>query len=126
MPRRFYQLKNRTPLLVVGAALFVGWFFLTIVSLGPEWAGFPDSWHTGFAYEVDNDKMPTATFLVVHCVLTLLVGVAAFCLCKNQKRGGGRLILLFAVAMRLAAIWGEPIHESDFYRYAWDGQSSLS
>ncbi len=31
-----------------------------------------------------------------------------------------------AALIRLTAIFGEPIHENDFYRYLWDGKVSLS
>ncbi|MEM9531148.1 MAG: hypothetical protein AAGA23_09520 [Pseudomonadota bacterium] len=44
-------------------------------------------------------------------------------------RAGGEIdvkaVLLWCVALRLVAIWGEPIYEDDYFRYLWDGRQTV-
>jgi hypothetical protein len=102
------------------------WVFLTAVSNGIDATWLPASWRAGFGYEVDNDAMPTATYLAVHFLATVLVGVVVWWCWRRKIVPKTGVILFFAIAMRLIAMVGEPIHESDFYRYVWDGKSALA
>ena len=126
MPRRLLRNNAESVLWVCGSILVALWILLTAVSNGIDWAWLPESWRLGFRYEVDNDRMPTATYLVVHVLATVLIGgVAWWCYRKEYFPKSG-VIFIFAIAMRLVAMIGEPIHESDFYRYVWDGKSVLA
>jgi hypothetical protein len=57
--------------------------------------------------------------LAVWAVAWLVAVVAAF---RLPRRLAGPLILLAAVAMRLAALAGPPTTTDDFHRYSWDGR----
>ncbi len=111
---------------LVGIVLVGLWVFLVLLSRGLDFPFFPEEWRSGFAWEVDNRFMPTGTYLVVHALGCLLL----YLLFLQLKRGKWMLsassLLAFSVVLRLVAMWGEPIHESDFYRYIWDGKSSIS
>ncbi len=91
-----------------------GWCYLTLLSHG--W------WSAGFAYDVDNDAMPTWTYMLVQAGLCLsLIGTFAWMRHASVRHLGWVLLVVGAV-LRLVALFGEPIHESDFYRYLWDGK----
>lgn len=125
MLRRFLRPLKSAPLVSCGAFFVFLWLFLTAVSLGFDLDWLPDSWQAGFTYEVDNDAMPTVTFLAAYVIATFALGATVWTVCKRGISIGAWSVIVFAIAMRLIAMFGEPIHESDFYRYIWDGKSAL-
>ncbi len=114
--------RDKTLILFLGVALSLSWLFLSRLSHGIDLAWLPASWQAGFAYEVDNNLMPTGTYLVVHLVSSVALIFVVFRL--RDRSIGWVPIVFFALLVRLCAIPGEPIHESDFYRYLWDGKSA--
>ncbi len=77
-----------------------------------------------FAYERSNDSMPTGIYLTIHFALFAIMAGTAFGLWKKSalSRFQLRLIIGFAILFRIILIPSTPIHESDFYRYQWDGK----
>lgn len=112
----------------IGLVIVLLWLLITWLSHGIGFDWLPIRLQSGFAYEIENDFMPTAAFFVLHllCWTLLLFGLG-----KIRRRASiSRRTLLgiwgVTVLLRLIAICGEPIHENDFYRYLWDGQVSIS
>ncbi|MGY8643920.1 MAG: hypothetical protein ACKVJU_22845 [Verrucomicrobiales bacterium] len=68
--------------------------------------------------------MPTGIYLTIHFALFAIMAGTAFGLWKKSalSRFQLRLILGFAILFRIILIPSTPIHESDFYRYQWDGK----
>lgn len=106
--------SNQVVLLFLVLVQVGGWIFLTLLSRG--------QWSDGFAYEVDNDAMPTWIYVLVQAGMGVSL-IATFLFLKSRKvRYFGWGIFVIAGVLRLIAMMGEPIHESDFYRYLWDGK----
>ncbi len=82
----------------------------------------------GFHYEVSNNKMPLEAFLLIFLVMCLLSVVPLSKLKRKVSDAGIKsplpFILLFALIFRLILLFSVPVHESDFYRYLWDGKSA--
>ncbi len=69
--------------------------------------------------------MPTGTYLTIHAglfVIMLLVGGWFVKKRIDAGRTGVLTVIGFAVLFRVILIPSTPIHESDFYRYLWDGK----
>ncbi|NNE93913.1 MAG: hypothetical protein HKN23_19865 [Verrucomicrobiales bacterium] len=101
-------------LLISGLCTTAIWIALLVIS--PE-----------FAWEIENDDRPTGRFLAAHfCAFTAMAVAGWFCVKRNSPVPDSRknLVLLvgFAVLFRAILIPSTPIHESDFYRYQWDGK----
>jgi len=111
-----------------GLALVLLWILITCLSRGISLDWLPASWQSGFAYEVSNDQTPTGSFLVLQSIAWLLLLFAVIQIRSSSRTSGPILIFVVGMALliRLIAIFGEPIHENDFYRYLWDGEVSLS
>lgn len=104
--------------ILLGCGIFqiLGWVLLTLISRGV--------WTEGFSYETPNDATPTWTFVIIQGLLGLnLIGCLLY-LKDKISRLVSPVILTIAILLRLIAIPGEPIHESDFYRYLWDGKTA--
>ena len=83
----------------------------------------------GFHYEVSNNQMPIEAFLIIYLVLCLLSVTPLSNLSRKATDAGITsplaFILLFALVFRLILLFSVPVHESDFYRYQWDGKSAI-
>jgi len=111
--------RSRSPktiLTATGAVSAALWLLLTLISLGhiPPFAGF--------APELPNREMPTHAFLAIHFLLAALALAPLIAFRKNLSALPLRPILFFAIALRLLALPGAPIHENDFHRFLWDGK----
>ena len=53
-------------------------------------------------------------------------GVGVVCALRLPKRVAIPAVFALAVALRLAALGGEPVLSDDLYRYAWDGRVQVS
>ena len=78
----------------------------------------------GFHYDNRNDDMPTGYWLTLHflagaILLTLICRIG-----RKSQRSIALPIIAFALVFRLILLPSVPIHENDFYRYLWDGQST--
>jgi len=106
----------RSVLIASGLISVVLWILLTLISRGliPSFAGFDP--------ELPNRQMSTHAFLAIHFLLGVLVLTPLILFRKKLSILPLRPILLFAIALRLAALFGIPIHENDFHRYLWDGK----
>ena len=106
----------RLILIASGAISALLWLLLTLISHGhlPPFASFDPS--------LPNDAMPTRAYLAIHFLLAGLAIVPLILFRKNLSALPLRPIILFAIALRLAALPGAPIHENDFHRYLWDGK----
>tara|TARA_R110002096_G_scaffold35629_12_gene100345 strand:+ start:953 stop:2542 length:1590 start_codon:yes stop_codon:yes gene_type:complete len=120
MPR----ISPKSLLLGSGVILCLLWLLMTLISRGIPVDWLPQSWQVGFAYEVDNDAMPTGSFLVGQILASLGLVAVIYQLRNAKLPSVAGVILGFSLLMRLIAVPGEPIHESDFYRYLWDGHSA--
>tara|TARA_B110000305_G_scaffold240323_1_gene310589 strand:+ start:343 stop:1908 length:1566 start_codon:yes stop_codon:yes gene_type:complete len=92
-----------------------GWLWITLLSRGVGSAGF--------AYEVDNDATPTWLYFWIQFSLGLVI-LLTFTLLRKKPLPGKAVwitVVTGAMLLRFVAVFGEPIHESDFYRYIWDG-----
>lgn len=80
----------------------------------------------GFYYEINNSEMPTEIFLAVFFVIFVIYLVIIALIQKSslQKYSIG-IIIFFAVLFRVVMLPTEPVHENDFYRYIWDGKSTI-
>lgn len=83
-----------------------------------------DNLHHGFYYEVSNKDMPSAVFFVLFSAAFFIY----FAICKKTEKSSADkktfgLVILFSVLFRLILWPSVAIHESDFYRYLWDGKS---
>lgn len=129
---------NKKWICVVGFVSLVLYGFLAWMSNGLPIALF--GMENGFYYEVNNNDMPTEVFLIVYGVLFAIYWFVIekirhreqsevnqdFGLPRrNTPRNDVWVIVWFAVVFRLVMVFGQPIHENDFYRYHWDGRSSI-
>ncbi|MDF1813105.1 MAG: glycosyltransferase family 39 protein [Verrucomicrobiales bacterium] len=101
-------------ILACGLIQVAGWVFLTLLSHG--------RWSEGFAYETANNLMPTWAYVAVQGATGIALIATFLWAHRRSMKISVSTIVLFAVAIRLIAAAGEPIHESDFYRYLWDGK----
>ena len=80
----------------------------------------------GFYYDVNNNDMPTIAFLFLFGVIFLFVSFLAWKISKNPpQKHTLKWIILFSILFRIIILPGELIHESDAYRYIWDGKALL-
>lgn len=132
-------MKNSYGLLItVGIFLTLIWSAITFISFGlPESACVVlkattfgifncaiDVLHNGFFYEVSNKNMPTAIFIVLFTMAFFIYLAVVVRIGKNPanvKSFG--IVILFSILFRLILLPSVAIHESDFYRYLWDGKS---
>lgn len=133
-----YLKDARSLLIASGIFLTLIWAALTLISFGlPQpvcnalkavtfgfFNGAIDALHNGFFYEVPNRNMPTPVFLFlfstaffVYFLIVLRIGRRP----DSVKSFG--IVALFSILFRLVLLPGVAIHESDFYRYLWDGKS---
>jgi len=70
-----------------------------------------------------NDKWALLVRLAVWAVVWAF---GVLCALRLPKRVAVPAVFLVAVALRLAALAGEPILSDDLYRYAWDGRVQIS
>jgi len=127
-------------LALLGTILLGIWTFVTALSKGLslqlcEWVDhitfhkFHDlvyKMHNGFYYDVSNSDMPTIIFFVLFVISCALVFYGLLLVEKKMcDRNTLIIICFFAVMFRLILVPAEPIHENDFYRYLWDGKSSI-
>jgi len=76
-----------------------------------------------FEHETEVLGRPIVAFVAVFLLLEAVALLAVWAL---QRAGGGKtFVLAVALAMRLAWFGSEPVQETDFYRYMWDGQVVL-
>ncbi len=89
----------------------------------------------GFHYETPNQEMPLTAFLLIYAALCLLSIIPLAKLKRQLPSAEAKpskfsltsplpLILMFSVFFRITLLFSIPIHESDFYRYLWDGKSA--
>jgi hypothetical protein len=80
----------------------------------------------GFQYANSNDDMPTGWWLSLHSA----AGAILLCLFRRLRKSSRASVSLpiigFALLFRLILLPSVPIHENDFYRYLWDGQSTAA
>lgn len=89
----------------------------------------------GFHYEIANREMPITAFLIIYALLCLLSIIPLSKLPRKLPPSSKNitpwiksplfLILLFSLIFRLVLIFSVPVHESDFYRYLWDGKTAI-
>lgn len=80
--------------------------------------------HNGFYYDVPNKNMPTAIFLVLFSFAFFFYFAVAVKIDKYPDSAKSFLIvIIFSILFRLILLPSIAIHESDFYRYLWDGKS---
>jgi len=80
----------------------------------------------GFHHDLNTDDMPTAAFLVVQFALWLVMWSTGWHLLSRPATPAVLVSILgFAVLFRAILIPAIPIHASDFYRYLWDGKSTV-
>jgi alpha-1,6-mannosyltransferase len=125
-------------LIVVGIFLVLIWLAVTFISFGlPKvvcsafmavppgfFSGTVNTLHNGFFYEVPNRNMPTAVFIFlfsaaffIYFIITVKIGKGP----ASVKSLG--IVILFSILFRLILLPSVAIHESDLYRYLWDGKS---
>ena len=75
-----------------------------------------------FSYERTKGRPIVEFFSVslVACLISLLGLLLGLRIVGNRKRVFG-VIIFFAVVLRLAFVFTNPILEIDYYRYLWDG-----
>ena len=97
----------------------------TLIWVGVAWLshGIGDS--AGFQYQTPNDDMPTGWWLLLHFVAGAIL-LWVFCRLRKKSPSPALPIIGFALVFRLILLPSVPIHESDFYRYLWDGQSTAA
>jgi len=125
-------------LIAVGIFLALIWVTVALVSFGlpvavcnviktvtfGAFSNAIDTLHNGFFYEVPNRDMPTAVFIFLFSVAFFVYFAVAVRIGKSPaiaKSFG--IVILFSVLFRLILLPSVAIHESDFYRYLWDGKS---
>jgi len=125
-------------LIAVGIFLALIWLAVTFISFGlpvtvcsvintVTFGAFSSAiaaMHNGFYYEIPNKNMPTAIFLVLFTMAFFIYLAVVARIGKspaNVKSFG--IIMLFSILFRLILLPSVAIHESDFYRYLWDGKS---
>ena len=128
---------NRS-LIAVGIFLALIWMAVALISFGlpvtvcsvintVTFGAFSSAiaaMHNGFYYEIPNKNMPTAIFLVLFTMAFFIYLAVVARIGKspaNVKSFG--IIMLFSILFRLILLPSVAIHESDFYRYLWDGKS---
>ena len=125
-------------LIAVGIFLALIWMAVALISFGlpvavcniiktvtfGAFSNAIDATHNGFFYEVPNRNMPTAVFIFlfsaaffVYYAVTVRIGKSP----ASVKSFG--IVILFSILFRLILLPSVAIHESDFYRYLWDGKS---
>jgi alpha-1,6-mannosyltransferase len=77
----------------------------------------------GFYYDTNNNDMPTVMFLILFGVIfssvfTLIWQIEH----RRPEKYSLKIIIFFSLLFRLIILPGELIHESDIYRYLWDGK----
>ena len=122
------MLSYRRVIAIAGCLSAAVWALVT-------WLSHGIGERSGFHYETSNDAMPTGLWLALHfCACGLLV-ISLVTLRRHRNKGSlrrrdskrlGLHIIGFAILFRIILLPGIPIHESDFYRYLWDGQTSAA
>jgi len=132
-------LNNLSKLLTaVGVFLALIWSAVTFISFGlPESActvlkavtfgvfnGAIDALRNGFFYGAPNKNMPTAVFLSLFSIAFFVYFVVVVRIGKSSANVRSLvLVIMFSILFRLILLPSVAIHESDFYRYLWDGKS---
>lgn len=124
--RKFHHFKHQRLPILLGFVLAVSVLLTSLLSNGISLSFLPESWQLGFAYDVENGAMPTVSWLVLYTVATVFLVVGSLWLQHRAKSPSFAIIIGFALLLRLVSSFGEPIHESDFYRYLWDGKSAAA
>ncbi len=90
---------------------------------GGLWSGAIHRMGNGFSYDLPNDAMPTAAYLILQTVLfgLMLIAFTRLRRVPASRRDLG-MVIGFAVLFRVLLIPAEMIHENDIYRYLWDGK----
>ena len=125
-------------LIAVGIFLAVIWMSVAFISFGlPEsvcavlkaatfgfFGGAIDALRNGFFYEAPNRDMPTTVFLFLFSIAFFVYFVVALKIGKSHASAKSfGIVILFSILFRLILLPSVAIHESDFYRYLWDGKS---
>jgi len=125
-------------LIAVGIFSALIWSAVTFISFGlPESAcsvfkaatfglfnGALDTLHNGFFYEVPNRNMPTAVFIFLFSIAFFVYFIIAARIGKCPASAKSfAIVIIFSILFRLILLPSVAIHESDFYRYLWDGKS---
>jgi len=80
----------------------------------------------GFHHDLNSDDMPTAAFLVVQFGLWLVMWFTGWHLMNRPDSPVVLVSILgFAILFRAVLIPAVPVHASDFYRYLWDGKTTV-
>lgn len=81
----------------------------------------------GFYYDVNNNDMPTAAFMLLFFIQFILYLHLIQCV-KDKKIQASSLwlVIIFSIFYRLILVPGVLIHENDIYRYLWDGKASIN
>lgn len=83
-----------------------------------------NSLRNGFYYDVPNKNMPTAIFLVLFSLAFFFYYAVAVRIGRYPASTKSfAIVIIFSVLFRLILLPSVAIHESDFYRYLWDGKS---
>lgn len=125
-------------LIAVGMLLTLIWSAVTFISFGlPEaicaalktvtfgvFNNAIDALHNGFFYEMPNKNMPTPAFLFLFSIAFLFYFIVAVRIGKYSGSAKSFIIvIIFSILFRLILLPSIAIHESDIYRYLWDGKS---
>lgn len=60
--------------------------------------------------------------LALITIWWVVFAAGAICILRWPGRFGMALVVVVAVALRIAALAGAPVLSDDVYRYAWDGR----
>lgn len=83
--------------------------------------------HNGFRYDVPNKNMPTAVFLFLFSIAFFVYFAVVIRIGKTPANiKSFFIVIIFSILFRLILLPSVAIHESDFYRYLWDGKSFKS
>lgn len=102
------------PIIVSGVVSFLLWSLMLWLS-------------RGFGYEISNADTPTAAYVCLFSLIWVVFAIT-FWLLRNSApaRRTTWAIVGFGIGFRVLMVFGEPIHENDFYRYLWDGRSTVN
>lgn len=106
------ETQARRILIACGVALTAAWAAISVLS-------------TRFVWGVGHAERPIPLYLALYWIAFLVYAAAAAVALRVRGTAPRDLpiLLAFALAMRAPVLLSNPIQESDFYRYQWDGQT---